>query len=152
MRSRNNGGRGRIAVPMRTALLLASAALASCAAVPASEPVARGPCPIAGSSDWTAWVSAMPGPNARPKLIVTGKITVPSGGYRWDWGDVRVMESYPVQVAADLRVTPPAGGATQAIVTHDVRGEWPMSPPVGSVTVTCGDRALATIAPVEAAY
>ena len=149
---RNNRGRGRIAIYMRTALLLASATLASCAAVPASEPVARGPCPIAGSSDWAAWVSAMPGPNARPRLIVTGKVTVPTGGYSWDWRDIRVMESHPVQVVADLRVTPPAGGATEAIVTHDVRGEWPMSPPVGSVTVTCGNQTLARIAPVETAH
>ena len=94
----------------------------------------------------------MPGPNARPTLIVTGKVTVPTGGYTWEWADMRVMESYPVQVVADLRVTPPAGGATQAIVTHEVRGEWPMSPPVGSVTITCGNRTLGRISPVETAH
>ena len=65
---------------------------------------------------------------------------------------MRVMESYPVQVAADLQVTPPSGGATQAVVTHDVRGEWPISPPVGSVTVRCGDQVLARISPVESAH
>jgi hypothetical protein len=94
----------------------------------------------------------MPGPNARPTLIVTGKVTVPTGGYRFAWRDMRVMESYPVQVAVDLQAIPPAGAATQAIVTHDVRGEWPMSPPVGSVTVHCGRRVLARIAPVETAH
>lgn len=137
---------------MKALLFLASSLLASCAAVPASGPAASGPCPIAGSGNWAAWINAMPGPNARPTLIVTGKVTVPTGGYSWQWADMRVMESHPVQVVADLRVIPPAGGATQAIVTHDVRGEWPMSPPVGSVTVTCGNQTLARIAPVETAH
>ena len=112
----------------------------------------RTACPIAGSSDWAAWVNAMPGPNARPTLIVTGKVTVPTGGYRFAWRDMRVMESYPIQVAAELEVIPPAGAATQAVVTHDIRGEWPVSPPVGSMTVRCGDRVLARIAPVETAH
>ena len=94
----------------------------------------------------------MPGPNARPTLIVTGKVTVPTGGYRFEWRDMRVMESYPVQVAVDLDPIPPAGPATQAVVTHDVRGQWPIDPPVGSLTVRCGDRVLARIAPVETAH
>ena len=115
-------------------------------------PPARLGCPIAGSSDWAAWVNAMPGPNARPTLIVTGKVTVPSGGYRFAWRDMRVMESYPVQVVAELEAIPPTGGATEAIVTHDVRGQWPMNPPVGSVTVTCGGQTLARISPVQTAH
>jgi hypothetical protein len=94
----------------------------------------------------------MPGPNAGPTLIVTGRASVPTGGYRFAWRDMRVMESYPVQVAVDLEAIPPTEGATQAVVTHDVRGEWPMSPPVGSVTVHCGGRVLARIAPVETAH
>ena len=141
-----------------------AALLAACASAPVGPyppppyqphypyPPARVGCPIAGSSDWAAWVNAMPGPNARPTLIVTGKVTVPSGGYRFAWRDMRVMESYPVQVVAELEAIPPTGGATQAIVTHDVRGQWPISPPVGSVTVTCGGQTLARISPVETAH
>lgn len=134
-------------------------ALAACIAAPAApyDPPPAGPiggrgCGAASASEWTAWVNAMPGPNARPTLIVTGKVTVPTGGYRIAWHDMRVMESYPVQVAADLDVIPPDGPATQAIVTHDVRGEWPIDPPVGSVTVRCGDTVLARVAPVETAH
>lgn len=93
----------------------------------------------------------MPGPGARPTLIVTGKVTVPTGGYRIEWGDFRVAESYPVQIFGDLRVIPPSGGATQVVTTHDARGEWPTNPPVGSVTVSCGERVLARISPVETA-
>lgn len=126
--------------------------LASCQAVPPAEPRPGMACGAIGASGWTAWVSAMPGPNARPKLIAQGKVTVPTGGYTFAWGDLRVMESYPVQVVAELRAIPPAGPATQAVVTHDVRGEWPMTPPVGSFTVRCGDMVLARIAPVETAH
>lgn len=94
----------------------------------------------------------MPGPNAQSALIVTGKVTVPTGGYHFAWRDMRVMESHPVQVAIDLEVIPPIAGATQAVVTHEVRGQWPMSPPVGSVTVRCGGQTLAAISPVQTAY
>lgn len=107
---------------------------------------------MTGSSDWAAWVNAMPGPSARPTLIVTGKVTVPTGGYRFAWRDMRVMESYPVQVAVELDAIPPTGGATQAVVTHDVRGQWPIQPPVGSVMVRCGDMVLTRISPVETAH
>jgi hypothetical protein len=128
-----------------------TASLASCTTAP-PPPASAMECGIIGSSDWAAWVNAMPGPNAQPKLIVTGKVTVPTGGYRFAWRDMRVMESYPVQVAVELDAIPPAGPATQAIVTHDVRGEWAMSPPVGSLTVRCGDMVLVRISPVETAH
>ena len=140
---------------MKLLLLACSMTLASCAAVPAVPPPDPGramDCGIVGSSDWAAWVNAMPGPNARPTLIVTGKVTVPTGGYRFEWRDMRVMESYPVQVAVDLATIPPAGPATQALVTHDVRGEWPIDPPVGALTVRCGDMVLVRISPVETAH
>ena len=137
---------------MKLLILASVLMLSSCAAVPPPQGTDGMKCGITGSSDWAAWVNAMPGPNAKPTLIVTGKVTVPTGGYRFAWRDMRVMESYPVQVAVDLQAIPPAGPATQAIVTHDVRGEWPIAPPVGSVTVRCGDRVLARIAPVETAH
>lgn len=137
----------------RTIFALAGALallLTSCAAVPAGPATAM-ECGIIGSIEWAAWVNAMPGPNARPSLIVTGKVTVPTGGYRFAWRDMRVMESYPVQVVAELQAIPPTGPATQAVVTHDVRGEWPIEPPVGALTVRCSDMVLARIAPVATA-
>lgn len=120
--------------------------------VPAGRPFTPGPdCPILGSSDWVAFINAMPGPGAKPTLIVTGKVRVASGGYRANFSDMRVAESYPVQIFLDLDVTPPSGPATQAIETLEVRGEWPMSPPVGSVAIRCGNQSLARIANVEIA-
>jgi hypothetical protein len=134
-------------------LLLGALALTSCAPMSTVAPPApsgAANCPIA-STDWAAWVNGMPGPNARPTLIITGKVTVPTGGYRFAWRDLRVMESYPVQVAVDLEAMAPAGAATQAVVTQDVRGQWPITPPVGALSIYCGGRVLARISPVETA-
>ena len=135
---------------LRIPIIAVAVLPAACQAVPPSVTPAQ--CPITGSSDWAAWVNAMPGPRARPTLIVTGKVTVPTGGYRVEWADFRVAESYPVQIFGDLRVIPPSGGAIQVVTTHDVRGEWPTDQPVGSVTIRCGDRLLARISPVEIAH
>ena len=133
-------------------LLIAGPALviASCQTAPTPATVSQS-CLATESRDWQAWVNAMPGPNAQPRLIVTGKFTAPSGGYSYRWGAPKVMESYPVQVAVQLIPIPPSGYASDALVEHDVRGEWPMSPPVGSLTITCGDTVLGRVSPVETA-
>ena len=116
---------------------------------PIEQPFA---CPISGSSEWRAWVNRMPGGTAQPYLFVTGKVTTPTGGYQVALQpDLQVAESYPVQAFATLRVVPPAGPATQVIVTHNVRYQWPMSQPVGRVVIRCGDRTLAEISPVQTA-
>jgi hypothetical protein len=130
------------------AIAAAALGLASCETTPG--PSSRS-CPAVSSSDWQAWVNAMPCPNARPRLIATGRVTMPTGGYRYRWGDLRVMESYPVQISVQLIPIPPSGPATQALESQEVRGEWPMSPPVGSLTITCGDKVLGRVAPVQTA-
>jgi hypothetical protein len=138
---------------MKLLILASGLSLASCAAAPPPQtPTGPRACGITASSNWAAWVNAMPGPNAKPTLIVIGNVTVPTGGYRFEWRDMRLMESYPVQVAVELDAIPPAGGATQAVVTREIRGQWPIDPPVGSLTVSCGDRVLARISPVETAH
>ena len=134
-------------------LFPAALALASCqTAMPAAKPRPGLACAATGASEWTAWVNAMPGPGARHTLIATGKVTVPTGGYGFEWGDLRVMESHPVQVVVELQPIGPTGPATQAVTTHELRGEWPIDQPVGSFTLRCGDMVLARVAPVETAH
>ena len=128
-----------------------TAALAGCQTAATPVPASPSACDIVSSSDWAAWVNAMPGPNAQPKLIVTGKAEVPTGGYRFEWRDLIVMESYPVQIIAEIVPVRSTGYVTEAHVVHDVRGEWPMSPPVGALTVRCAGKVLARIAPVQTA-
>ena len=138
-----------------------SAAAASDPDVPVSsdDPPAASPtdgpspnCPVTESSGWQAHVDAMPGPNSNPRLIVSGQVTVPTGGYRLSLRMGQVAESYPVQVTVYLDATPPSGMATQALVTHNVRGSWPSEERVGSVTVRCGSRVLARIDNIETAH
>lgn len=108
-------------------------------------------CPVIESSGWHAHVDALPGPNARPRLVVSGKVTVPTGGYKVALRMGQVAESYPVQVTVYLDATAPSGMASQAVVTHEVRGSWPSEERVGSVTVRCGGKALARLSNIETA-
>lgn len=137
---------------MRATAALALLLLSGCAAVPMpTEPGAA--CPIAGSSDWAAWVNAMPGPGPNGQhLIVTGKVTVPTGGYRVSLEPGPVREIHPPVQEVILNVVPPSGAATQAIVEHEVRTSVPALPSYGAVIVRCGRDTVATIENVERAY
>jgi hypothetical protein len=135
----------------RLALFAALPALSACATA-APPPPASGPCPIVASSDWRAWVNAMPGPDRTgPHLIVVGNVTVPSAEWTASFVGSRVMESYPVQVVVELDATR-SGMGIQVPVTREVRGSWPSEQAVGSVTVMCRGTTLARISPVETAH
>jgi hypothetical protein len=111
-------------------------------------------CPITASREWTAWVNAMPGPGARPALVVRGKVVTATGGYQVAFDRyMQVRRGQPPQAFVTLFVAPPAGGAaSQAASTHEVRWEWPLNQPVGSVVVRCGDKTLAEITNIQTAY
>jgi len=102
-------------------------------------------CPIIDSGDWTAWVDDMPGPSKQPMMMVSGKVRVPTGGYRLALRLDAIAESYPVQVTVVLDAFRPTSPATQAIVNHDLNGEFPVPPPVGSVTIRCGRQVIGRI-------
>ena len=95
----------------------------------------------------------MPGTGA-PVLVVSGKVTTPTGGYQVAFDPrMQVRKAYPAQAFVTLNVASPGGApATQALVTHDVRWEWPLREPVGSVVVSCGDKTLAEITRIQTAY
>jgi len=111
-------------------------------------------CPITASRDWTAWVNAMPGPGARPALVVRGKVVTPTGGYQVAFDrNMQIRRGQPPQAFVTLYVAPPEGvAASQAASTHEVRWEWPLGQPVGSVVVRCGDKTLAEITNIQTAY
>jgi hypothetical protein len=112
-------------------------------------------CLISSSRDWTAWINRMPGPGgARPMLVVSGKVVTPTGGFQVAFDPrMQVRESYPAQAFVTLQVADPEGApVTQAQITHEVRWEWPLNGPVGSVIVRCGDKTLAEITRIQTAY
>jgi hypothetical protein len=91
----------------------------------------------------------MPGPNARPTLIVVGDATVPTGGYRMTLTLGPTTRSEPAQQIVHLNVTPPDGMATQAFVTQEVRGDFPGLSRYGAVTIVCNGEQVGRISPVE---
>lgn len=116
------------------------------------NPPAQDACPIVRSGEWNAWVNMMPGPNQRPTLHVAGKVVVPTGGYQIAFDpQLQIRESHPAQAFATLRVNPPRGAATQAVMTHDVKWEWPLGQQVGALEIHCGARTLATFSPLQIA-
>ncbi len=119
---------------------------------PGPAPMPSSDCPIIDSSGWTGWVNAMPGPGSRPTLIVTGRVTVPTGGYAPTLETGPVQEIHPPVQIIILHPTPPRRGATQAIVTHELRAEAPALDVYGSVVIRCGSTTLADLKDIERAY
>lgn len=99
------------------------------------------PCSAAGSSDWQARVVDMP----RPRLVVSGQVTVPTGGYRVTLEPGPVQRLVPPVQQVILRTDPPSASATQALVTHAVQASFELEEGVERVTVRCGDGIIATI-------
>ena len=65
-------------------------------------------CLITSSREWTAWVNRMPGPGARPMLVVSGKVVAPTGGYQVAFDPrMQIRESYPAQAFVTSRSPAP---------------------------------------------
>ena len=138
---------------MRPLLIIATASLSACTAASQPPPTVPPPppCPVVSSTDWKAWVNAMPGPGARPTLNVTGMVVLPWSNWEARFTTIRVMESYPVQTVVELDFTTNSTEPKPATPV-EIRGSWPSEPQVGSVTVMCNGTTLARISPVETAY
>lgn len=133
------------------AVLLAGALAGCVIPVPVPETV-YSPCHALSSGNWTAqvesYLTAHGKPLTRYNLVVAGEVTVPTGGFRvWlEEGPVQEIEPRTLQIL--VRTDPPAQGATQAVVTHQVRGAFPAKERIAQVSLRCGDGILALV-PVE---
>lgn len=102
-------------------------------------------CSAIATSDWQARIVDLP----KPGLVVSGRVTLPTGGYRV------TLEAGPVQRLAPpvqqviVRTARVRGGATQAVVTHDVRQTFELEEGVERVVVRCGDGIVALIPTIE---
>jgi hypothetical protein len=136
---------------MMRKIVIASALLPLSSACVAIDPIpADGPCPVTSAGNWRAWVDLMPG--AKQTLNVVGQVTVPSGGYRVWLERGGLQEIHPPVQQMILRAQPPSGGATGALVTHEVQASFPATANYGAVVVRCGSDIIAEIRPVGAAH
>lgn len=105
------------------------------------------PCPITGSSDWTARLQTVAG--EKPSVLVSGKVTVPTGGFEVALEKGYVQRLDPPRQQVIVRLTRPEGMSTQALETHDVSLSFtPDDKAVDGVTIRCGDKILASISPL----
>ena len=77
-----------------------------------------------------------------------------TGGYQVAFDRaLQIRRGQPPQAFVTLQVAPPQGGTwgTQAI-THQVRWEWPLNQPIGSVIISCGDKTLAELTSIQTAF
>ena len=141
------------AIGIASALLLIGCRAAGPGIEPGmGSPQAPGGCAILQSSDWRAWVNAMPGPSVGRVLHVNGKVTFPAAGYQASLELGPIAETYPLTVTVQMQVQPPAGPAAQTLADATVQGNWPIEGEVGSVTVMCGGRVIGRVSPVETAH
>lgn len=137
------------------AAVFSAAALTACQNVP-ERPLpeqSAGACAVIESSDWAAWVNAMPGPDAVRTLHVTGRITLPTPGFTATLREGPVDRSaVPVQ-ALILDLTPPEGMVTQVITTQDVRFSGrAIAAQYSGVRVMCAGATIAEINDVTIAH
>jgi hypothetical protein len=131
---------------------VASPPAVAAAPAPAPGPFARSAdCQIHGRGDWSAYVDAMRGPGARPRLIVTGTVASKPAARIELRLDPAVMESNPPQRIVNLTVRLPREPTIDMLTRREVRGEWPVTLPLGAVHIRCGGRSVASITDIVVA-
>lgn len=109
-------------------------------------PVAQ-TCP-AETRGWTAWVNAMPGPDAKPTLIVSGEAFVPAGAKATlTAGPTDRMMPPSQRFVLALESMPEAEGGWQQVRVEVT----PAMPQYRSLMIGCGGEGIATITDIETA-
>ena len=143
----------------RAATALTLAALTACQPIdepppanPEPPPPPSASCPVIESSEWAAWVNAMPGPGSTKQLIATGKVVLPTPGYTVTLtAGMADRSATPVQQLI-LTATPPSGMVTQVLTTQPVRYQGPaISMQYRAIRIMCGGQMLSEITDVPVA-
>lgn len=130
--------------------LAASFALSACATYPEEEGTMAA-CPHV-SRDWQAWISAMPGPDAKRTLHITGSVDMPTPGYSVKLVGGPADRMQPPGLRFQLEATPPDGMATQVITPTEVNySEETPYPQIREIMISCGERPVAVITEVPVA-
>lgn len=119
------------------------------------DPVTPAPgdgCPVIDSRDWTAWINAMPGPDASPTLHVKGEVDLPTPGYEVTLTLGAADRSMTPVQQVNLSATPPDGMVTQVVTPYLVDFSSPaIVDTYKGITVLCSGKVLAEITEIETA-
>lgn len=126
--------------------LAPSAAPRSVAATTPQEPAA--PCAVIDSRNWKAWTAP---DGTGTTLHVSGEIDLPTPGYTAELRLGASDRAMPPGQFVHLDLTAPEGLVAQVVTATTVALESPGAyPEYRSVSVLCGDKSIAVIAPVGA--
>jgi hypothetical protein len=142
------------------AALVAATALSGCATPPQAESGAgQAPvfefseCPVIASRGWNAHINAMPGPGAKPTLIITGEVDLPTPGFTVELIAGPADRMMPPGQRFSLVATPPEGMVTQVVTATPVRYSAPATyGTYRSITIGCGGKVLAEIENIQTAH
>ena len=106
---------------------------------------------LQAEGEWAAWINSMPGPGKAGlgTLIVTGKVTAPTAGFRAILRAGRMDPKKTRVRSVELVVVPPKGMNGQVMTEIDVRLDARETVKLEGVQVMCGGKAIKWISPVE---
>lgn len=113
------------------------------------EKSADATCNGAKTHSWKAWANLMPGPGSSKDVHVTGRISVPTGGWKAKLAK-RSPQGINVRILQlELHVTPPSGNVAQVLTEFDVKyTEKGGASLHDRVEIFCGSERIADV-PVE---
>lgn len=142
-------------------LLLAAGCLALSACTPPS-PIDGGTppepgrevveCPVIESRGWTAWIDALPGPDAVRTLHISGEVDLPTPGYTVELVPGPADRMMPPGQRFSLVARASPGMAAQVVTPTPARYEGKATyPSYREIIIGCGGRVLARIDRIEVA-
>ena len=99
-------------------------------------------CPIISSEGWGAWIEKNGEENI---LTVSGRVTLPSAGYRTSLVFGETREINPPGQTIKLIVTASPGASTQVVTEKEVVEQFNGLPAYSDVTITCGGRTIGRV-------
>ena len=142
-------------------LLLAVSCIARAACAPpppAGEGSAPEPgrevadCPVIESRGWTAWINAMPGPDAVRTLHISGEVDLPTPGYTVELIPGPADRMMPPGQRFSLVARPSANMAAQVVTPTPVKyTDKATDPAYREIIIGCGGKVLARIDRIEVA-
>lgn len=104
-------------------------------------------CDILDDQNWHAEVASKDGQRA---LVVTGEVTVKTGGYTVSLNPGALEKTAPPSQHFDLTVVPPTGEVTDALETHPVEGSAvPAERRYLAAVIDCGGKEIERITQID---